>query len=105
MLDVRELSPLPGTSILMTSAPRSAISMYGTVPACAVEQATTFTPSSGPRGLAMGLLLARHCSSFRTCASRRDPESILIRVFTTPPFPARHDNKRSVSRIHPPLLV
>ena len=32
----------------MTSAPKSAIKLYGTVPACAVEQDTTFTPSSGP---------------------------------------------------------
>src|SRR5471030_2683439 len=44
----REGSPPPGGSILITSAPRSAISMYGTVPACAVEQATTFTPCRGP---------------------------------------------------------
>src|SRR4051794_14704049 len=56
-LEVRELSPLPGTSILITSAPRSAISTYGTVPACAVEHATTFTPSSGPRVCAIAIPL------------------------------------------------
>src|SRR5215469_5870963 len=50
MVEPRELSPTSGTSILITFAPRSAISMYGTVPACAVEQATTLTPCSGPCG-------------------------------------------------------
>src|SRR5215472_14485255 len=49
----REVSPPSGTSILITSAPRSAISMYGTVPACAVEHATTLTPCSGPCGSVM----------------------------------------------------
>src|SRR5215469_530972 len=52
-VEPRELSPTSGTSILTISAPRSAISMYGTVPACAVEQATTFTPWSGPCGSVM----------------------------------------------------
>src|SRR5437588_4428789 len=52
-VEPRELSPTSGTSILITSAPRSAISMYGTVPACAVEQATTFTPCKGPCGSVM----------------------------------------------------
>src|SRR5271169_4373594 len=52
-VEPRELSPISGTSILITSAPRSAISMYGTVPACAVEQATTLTPWSGPWGAVM----------------------------------------------------
>ena len=47
-VEPRELSPLSGTSILIISAPRSAISMYGTVPACAVEQATIFTPAMVP---------------------------------------------------------
>src|SRR5262249_29633444 len=51
--ETREVSPPSGTSILMTSAPRSAINMYGTVPACAVEQATTLTPCSGPWRLVM----------------------------------------------------
>jgi len=44
----REGSPPSGVSILITSAPRSAISIHGTVPACAVEQETTLTPCSGP---------------------------------------------------------
>src|SRR5215470_11364967 len=57
-VEPRELSPVSGTSILMTSAPRSAISMYGTVPACAVEQATTFTPCSGPYGSVISNVLA-----------------------------------------------
>jgi hypothetical protein len=46
----RDGSPPWGDSILMTSAPRSAISIQGTVPACAVEQETTLTPCSGPWG-------------------------------------------------------
>src|SRR3954465_11842180 len=56
-VEPRELSPTSGTSILTTSAPRSAISIYGTVPACAVEQATTFTPCSGPHAPFGGSLM------------------------------------------------
>src|SRR6478735_328600 len=50
----REASPPSGVSILITSAPRSAISIQGTVPACAVEQETTFTPCSGPHDEELG---------------------------------------------------
>src|SRR5271169_1301581 len=57
-VEPRELSPISGTSILITSAPRSAISMYGTVPACAVELATTFTSCRGPCGSVMSNDLA-----------------------------------------------
>src|SRR5262245_52584211 len=59
MLDLRVLSPPSGTSILITSAPRSAISMYGTVPACAVEHATTLTPASGPCAVSLIVLVRR----------------------------------------------
>src|SRR3984885_9931151 len=55
-VEPRELSPTSGTSILITSAPRSAISMYGTVPACAVEQATTLTPCKGPCGVFIAII-------------------------------------------------
>src|SRR5260370_42162117 len=66
-VELRELSPISGTSILMTSAPRSAISMYGTVPAWAVEHATTRTPCSGPCGSVMSdTLLSR--PRHRRCA-------------------------------------
>src|SRR5215471_187619 len=53
----RDPSPPSGVSILITSAPRSAISIQGTVPACAVEQDTTLTPRSGPWGWDIGLFL------------------------------------------------
>src|SRR5215475_11467010 len=58
-VEPRDVSPPSGTSILITSAPRSAISMYGTVPAWAVEHATTLTPCSGPWGAAMSNDLLR----------------------------------------------
>src|SRR4029079_18756022 len=69
-LEVRELSPVPGTSILMTSAPRSAISIYGTVPACAVEQATTLTPCNGPCGsvISNDLQRTKQCGDVRRSA-------------------------------------
>src|SRR6202012_3590590 len=56
-VEPRDVSPPSGTSILMTSAPRSAISMYGTVPAWAVEHATTLTPCKGPCGSVMSASL------------------------------------------------
>src|SRR5262245_60082649 len=67
---VREVSPPPGASTLITSAPRSAISMYGTVPAWAVEQVTTFTPCRGPCGWLMrlcslGSTIGAHSPSLR----------------------------------------
>src|SRR3954447_16413402 len=65
-VEPRELSPISGTSILITSAPRSAISMYGTVPACAVEHATILTPCSGPHAPFGGsLMMFPHKTIFR----------------------------------------
>src|ERR1700676_4540816 len=72
-VDPRELSPTSGTSILMTSAPRSAISIYGTVPACAVEQATTFTPWSGPCVISNDLLSCNQAPMVRHHSPGRDP--------------------------------
>src|SRR5215469_17357499 len=77
--ELRELSPPSGTSILITSAPRSAISMYGTVPACAVEHVTTLTPCKGPCGSVMSDLqmtgdqIARRCSAQHWLLQRTTP--------------------------------
>ena len=55
---VLEPSPTPGTSTLITSAPRSAIIIYGTVPACAVEHVTALTPLNGPALSAISISFA-----------------------------------------------
>ena len=54
---LRLLSPPLGTSIFITSAPKSAINMYGTVPATAVEQVITLIPSNAPFKASMRISL------------------------------------------------
>src|SRR5581483_1653553 len=96
---VRVSSPLVGSSILMTSAPRSARSMAQYGPASTRDRSTIRTPASGP-GPAPSSRTSPSDLPAEPPAASSDPPQAEIRYVAYTPFGRRFSGSSSISGSH-----